>query len=290
MKITFWGSRGSIPVSGRQYLKYGGDTACVEIRTQNDEIIIIDAGTGIKNLGNKLIAEKRKKAHIFFTHAHWDHLIGFPFFKPIYLKDFTLDILGCKYSQDSIRAMLSNVMDPPLFPVNLGELKSTIVYNGGCVDTITIDSVTVDPIFLNHPNNGMGYRLTENGKSFVFLTDNEIGIRSGTGRELAHVHESGRTYREYVDFSRNAGLFVHDAEYTPEEYYHGRISWGHSSYLDALELAIDAGVKHFGLYHHNQDRTDDEIDDIVDKCNAVLGERKIEMECCGIRQGFTVVI
>ncbi len=287
MKITFWGSRGSIPVSGKNYIKYGGDTPCVEIRTKNDEVIIIDAGTGIRNLGNKLLLEKKTNLNIFFTHAHWDHLMGFPFFKPIYFKNYNIEILGCEYSQSSIRYLLSNVMNPPFFPVNLDELKSTIKFTGKCFDSTTIDSVTIDTISLNHPNTGLGFRFTDGNKRFVFLTDNEIGLKDRESKELAFNHETARSYDEYLEFARKADLLVHDAEYTPDE-YKNKISWGHSSYRDALDFAIEAEVRHFGMYHHNQDRTDTEIDAMATECSETLNGRKIKMKCYGIRQGTTI--
>ncbi len=290
MKIRFWGARGSLTVSGPEFLTYGGDTTCVEVRTKNDEIVIVDAGSGIRNLGNAMIAEKRNRFTILFTHAHWDHIIGFPFFKPLYFSSTEIEISGCQYSQETIQRLLSSVMHPPFFPVKISELKSTIRFNSYCEETMTVGSMDIVPVYLNHPNNAIGYKFIEDGKSFVFLTDNEIGFPNPDSRELSFVHPSGREYGQYLEFCRGADLLVHDCEYTPEEYFKNRMSWGHSNYRDALTLGIEAGVKRFGLFHHNQDRTDDEIDAIVQKCRDILKERAVAMECFGVRQGFEITL
>jgi phosphoribosyl 1,2-cyclic phosphodiesterase len=290
MHIKFWGSRGSIPVSGPQFIKYGGDTACVEIRTKNDEVIIVDTGTGIRELGNKLISEKKKRIHIIFTHAHWDHIIGFPFFKPLYMSDTRIVIAGCSDSQIAIKKLISDVMEPPFFPVKLNELKSTIHFAGTCQESISIDSIKIYPINLNHPNNAIGYKFVEDDKSFVYLTDNEIGFTTSGNKVLAFRHPSSMDYPDYVEFSRNADLLVHDAEFTHDEYHKNRMSWGHSCARDALELAIEAGVKRLGLFHLNQDRSDSEVDAMVNDCITILKTRNIKMDCRAINQGYEITI
>lgn len=273
MIIRCYGARGSLPVSGEEYLKYGGDSTCIEIRTKNDEIVIIDAGSGIRRLGNKLMSEGRFKYTLFFTHSHWDHILGFPFFKPLFNEKTTIDLKGCPNAQGNIQKLLSKAMDAPLFPVPFDNLKATINYDPTCPTTFQIDSLEITTIFLSHPNSGLGYRFVEDGKVFVFLTDNELG----------HHHKGGRSFQEYVDFARHADLLIHDAEYTPEQYTATR-GWGHSTYSDALDLALAAEVKRFGLFHHNQDRKDTEQDDIIKRCHEILESRKVPMECFGLTQ------
>ena len=272
MYIRCWGSRGSVPVSGKDYVKYGGDTTCMEIRTGDDDIIIIDAGTGIRRLGNRLIAEKRDEFHLIFTHAHWDHIIGFPFFKPYYAPYAKLRMYRCPFAR-FISPMLSNMMKAPYFPVSYGEAQSEIIYaeDTNCNGAFSIGPVNVEAIRLSHPNTGSGYKFTENGKTFVFLTDNE----------LRHTHPGGLPYEDYVKFAAGADLLIHDAEYTPDE-YQNLVQWGHSAYTHALELAMDAGVKTLGLFHLNQDRTDRQIDEIVDKCRAIIAEKGSDLECVAV--------
>ena len=137
MFIRCWGARGSIPVSGEEYLRYGGDTPCLEIRTKDDRIVIIDAGSGIRRLGNRLLAEDRHDYTMIFTHAHWDHIMGFPFFKPIYLET-RIGMFGCPFAQDSVKEMISRIMAPPNFPVNFEDIRAEIHYQEACQDTFTI--------------------------------------------------------------------------------------------------------------------------------------------------------
>ena len=167
MYIKCWGSRGSIPVSGVDYIKYGGDTTCMEIRTKNDDIIIVDAGTGIRRLGNQLIEENLFKYNIIFTHAHWDHLMGFPFFKPLYFERSEFLMYRCPFHSKFVETVLSKVMSPPNFPVQYSEVKAQIKYLEACPTTFEIDSVAIEPIPISHPNSGSGYKFSENGKSFV---------------------------------------------------------------------------------------------------------------------------
>lgn len=276
MDITCWGSRGSISVSGKDYLKYGGDTTCLEIRTKSNDIIIIDAGTGIRRLGKKLIEENRFKYHIIFTHAHWDHLMGFPFFKPVFLEGSEIRVFRCPFPGNYVEKIVTKIMTPPNFPIRYSDLKGKIVYHDGCPDRFEIGSVTVMPIRLSHTNEGCGYKLIEDGKQFVFITDNELGFK----------HPGGLSYDAYLEFSSGADLLIHDAEYTPEE-YKTKKEWGHSSYADALDLAITGGVKKFGLFHLNQERTDREMDEIIKICRQIIAEKGLNLECFGVESNMT---
>jgi len=276
MYIKCWGSRGSIPVSGEEYNIYGGDTTCIEIRTKGDRIIIIDAGSGIRRLGNQLMDEGRYDFDIIFTHAHWDHLLGFPFFKPLYTKKAEIRIHGCPFAEQFVDSILGKVMSSPNFPVDFSDVKASIRYEATCPEMFMVDSVRVEPIAISHPNQGNGYKFTEDGKIFVFITDNELG----------HIHGGGLPFDAYVDFSKGADLLFHDAEYTDEEYarYKG---WGHSTWQCALDLAIRAEVGQLGLFHHNQDRTDREIDGIVDACRKAADRRGARLEIFAVKRDMT---
>jgi phosphoribosyl 1,2-cyclic phosphodiesterase len=277
MIIHFWGARGSIPVSGPEYLRYGGETTCLEIQSEENEIIIVDAGTGIRKLGNKLLAEKRNRLNMIFTHAHWDHIQGLPFFKPIYRRATKMRMFGCPSAQDSLEDMVSRVMAAPNFPVSFSEIQAQISWEKSCDEGFQIDSLTVTPIPLSHPNEGRGYRFSEGDKSFAFLTDNE----------LAYKHAGGLAFSDYAKFVHGTDLLIHDAEYTRKEYL-GKKTWGHSRYLDAVKLALKAGVKRLGLFHHNQDRTDDEVDEIVDECRRLIKKEKSELDCFAVAEGMEV--
>ncbi|MFC2000650.1 MBL fold metallo-hydrolase [Chloroflexota bacterium] len=277
MIITCWGSRGSIPVSGSEYVRYGGSTTCMEVRTKDDDIIIVDAGSGIRKLGNRLLNEERYEYSIVFTHSHWDHILGFPFFKPIYVEGTRIDIYGYDFAQESISDMISRTMVRPNFPVNLDDVKSEFSYHAECENSFQIGSVTVTPILLSHPNKGIGYKFIEEGKVFVFLTDNE----------LTYKHPGGMDYGDYLRVSTGADVLIHDAEYTAEEYKTTR-TWGHSVYSDALRLALEAGVKQFGLFHHNQERTDIELDHIVQDCRHIVQAENARLECFAVHEGMVI--
>lgn len=273
MIVRCYGARGSIPVAGKEYVKYGGDTTCIEIRSKNDVIIIIDAGSGIRRLGNQLLKEQRFEYYMLFTHSHWDHILGFPFFKPIYDEKTVIHLMGCPLSQGDIKKLLAKSMRAPYFPLNFNELKTKINYSPECALSSRIDTIEVFSINLSHPNLGAGYKFVEGDKTFVFITDNELG----------HQHRGGRSFEEYAEFAQNADLFIHDAEYTPEQYKLTK-TWGHSTYTEALELALAANVKQFGLFHHNQDRSDKDQDAIVEKCRKIIKRKKRDMTCFAVTQ------
>ena len=205
--------------------------------------------------------------------------MGFPFFKPIYLPGMHLEVFGCPFAQSSIRQMLSGAMNAPYFPVNLADLRAEITYFEACSQELYLGSVTVTPVFLSHPNGGTGYKFVEDGKAFVFLTDNELDF----------THPGGLTYRDYLAFASGAGLLIHDAEFTPEEYQAKR-TWGHSAYTDALRLAIEAKAARFGLFHHNQERTDAEVDAIVEQCQGILADRGADLERFAVREGMEITL
>jgi phosphoribosyl 1,2-cyclic phosphodiesterase len=277
MIITCWGARGSIPVSGDEYIRYGGDTTCLEIRTKDDEIIIIDAGSGIRRLGNRLISENRFHYTMLFTHAHWDHIMGFPFFRPIYSKKTRITMFGCPFAQASVKHMISKIMAPPNFPVNFEDIRADIDYHEACEMVFTLHSMTIAPIPLSHPNQGVGYKFVEDGRSFVFLTDNELAFK----------HPGGADFQQYRDFSADADLLIHDAEFTEEEYKKTR-TWGHSVYTDALSLALEARVQKFGLFHHNQERSDEGIDEMLADCQKTVADNNASMECFALHQGMKI--
>lgn len=277
MLIKCWGARGSIPVFGEQYRKYGGNTTCLEVRSSDDELLIIDAGSGIRNLGDKLIKEGRIRIHLLFTHFHWDHIIGFPFFKPLFNEETRVDIYGCPYEDRSIADILRRAMSDPIFPIDLEDLFAKISYHNICNKKFKLGSFEISTIPLNHPNGGLGYRIVEGGKVFVFLTDNEIT------NEFPH----GVEYDDYLEFSRGADLLIHDAEYTEED-YEIKKGWGHTRYMDALMLAFEAGVESFGLFHHNQERTDSELDEIEKDCYRIVENSLEDLILYPIYEGLEI--
>jgi len=277
MKIKSWGTRGSIPVSGREFLKYGGSTTCLEIIDKNNDSIIVDCGTGVKNLGKEFIKKNINKINIVFTHQHWDHILGFPFFAPIYDDKNEIIITGCSYTTDEVRAIVSKIMQPPGFPVKFEEIDAKFRFMAMEKNGIRINNIEIIPIELSHPNGGFGYKFIEDKKTAVFLTDNE----------LRYTHPGGKSFDEYVEFSRGADLLIADADYIDSEYEY-RKTWGHSTFSDALELAISSGVKKLILFHHNQNRTDKQIDLIVRDCNMKIKKAGLKIKCSGAMEGKVI--
>lgn len=279
MEIKCWGSRGTVPVSGPDFVKYGGDTTCLQIVAEPNDEIIIDAGTGIRRLGMQLLKNSHRHYHLLFTHAHWDHVMGLPYFQPLWKSDFKLTLHHCPHHSSFVDQLLPQLMSPPYFPVRHLKLAAEIEYVEHDKTPFTIGSVLITPIALNHPNGGSGYRFDRAGKSFVFLTDNEL-----TAPHSDHFDRSN-----YVRACTEADLLVHDAEFTPAEY--GRVKgWGHSRYTDAVELALEAGAKQLGLFHLNQQRTDEKMDALVYAANDMVKKAKSQLTCFGMAVDQTICL
>ncbi|MEA3230868.1 MAG: MBL fold metallo-hydrolase [Thermodesulfobacteriota bacterium] len=271
MKIKCWGSRGSIPVCGPEYIKYGGNTTCIEIQPQSGDTIIVDAGTGIRRLGIQLLKQKNQSYHLLFTHAHWDHIMGLPFFKPLHVLKTKIKMYHCRYHARFIDRMLSDLMSPPYFPIPCSGSKADIIFVDSDRQLLDIGSVRIECFPISHPNGGSGYKFTENGKTFVFLTDNELG----------YIHPGGKSFEDYRVFCQDADLLIHDAEYTPQE-YNSTVGWGHSSYMDTLKLAMEAGVGTLGLFHLNQERTDHQMDVIVAHSQELVAAQNPSTKCMAV--------
>ena len=282
MRIRIWGCRGSIPSPGSTTLRYGGNTTCLEIRTSRGQLIIVDAGSGVRNLGRFLSQENDlPPIRFFFTHSHWDHLAGFPFFQPAYSGLSSITFCSGPHAQDFLRSCLTHQMEAPYFPVDFKLLGAKFDFRcerphmepGHC----RLDGLEICPILLSHPNGGYGYKFIEQGKTFVLLTDNELGFQ----------HEGGLNREQYVDFCRGVDLLFHDAQYTEEE-YKLTCGWGHSTFTDATDLAIEAGVKRLGLFHHDPNRTDDDLDRQVEFCQERIRRVGSEVECLAIAEEMLI--
>jgi len=272
MHIRCWGSRGSIPVSGTEYNRYGGDTTCMELHdsSANAEPVILDAGSGIRRLGEKLARQKLPHLSIVFTHAHLDHIMGLPFFAPLYDPDVQITVYGPRYNGSmSIRDIIKGIMRGPYCPVDLEQVEGTTDFVDLDGSPFEIGALSFTAIPLSHPNGGLGYRIEEAGKSFVFLTDNELDYR----------HPGGKSVADYRAFARDADLLIHDAEYTAKDYSR---RWGHSVFESAVRLGLDCGARVFGLFHVNQKRTDDEMDEMVAQARRVVAQAGSSMGCFGL--------
>lgn len=274
MKLRCWGARGSIPVSGQEFERYGGDTSCLELRSKDDELLILDAGTGIRALGCELAREDRTSLTLLLSHYHWDHIQGLPFFKPLYNPAASLRLGGCEGARTELTRVLARALRPPLFPVPFDKVPARVTNVPFVEGTLQVGGLLVRRIAASHPNRAAGFRIEEDGRSLVYLTDNELSLR----------HRGGLNFADYVAFCQGADLLIHDAEYLPEEYPQRR-GWGHSHIGDAARLAREAGVGTLGLFHHNQERTDMAMDALLERCREQLS-RPGDPACLALFQGF----
>ena len=253
MHIIIWGTRGSVPVSSADTARYGGNTTCIEVRTRNGDCIILDAGTGIRNLGEKLRNEKIKACHVCFTHAHWDHVQGLPFFTPLYDEACATTLHGpTNMGQNGVKASLDMVFNGRNFPLHLEQVPGKLSFHDFTPgQSFDIGSARVETCATNHPGGCAAYRITADGESFLFTGDHEC---------LSELPESADTAPLY-QLMRNTDILLVDAQYTRAEYARFK-NWGHSCQADWPDLAAKAGVKHLIFTHHNPGRTDADIDNI----------------------------
>ena len=277
MRIKFWGARGSIPTPESYAEKYGGNTTCVEVRLSDNSLILIDAGSGLRNAGIALTKESKfpDDIHLYLTHAHWDHLMGFPFFRPAFMKGKRIHVRGGVKAKRSLEKFLSHQMERPYFPIDFESLNAEFDFTSGAPVKRHIGCGEIIPIALSHPDGGYGCKIIDEGKTFVFLTDNELGYR----------HEGGLQEKDYIAICTHADLLVHDAQYTDEEYESKR-TWGHSTYNQAMLLASSARVKKLGFFHHDPERTDEEIERQVALSREKLKQANRSIECFAVSEGM----
>lgn len=286
MNIKIWGCRGSLPVSDAAMIRHGGNTTCVEVRDAGQGLIIMDAGTGVRNLGKQLVRQEQKHLTFLISHAHWDHLSGFPFFAPAYAAGFDIAICGGPATQQSVRDFLAHQMEPPYFPVAFAQLKARIHYGCRCgappcpgKPMLTDSAMRCSSLPLSHPNGGYGFKLQETGRSLVFMPDNEIGFP----------HAGAPSREEFLQFIRGADLLLHDAQYTEAEYQHTR-GWGHSTYAAVVRIALEAGVKRLGLFHHDPDRDDADLDRQLQCCRQWIANAGQAMDCFACAEGMELTV
>ncbi|MCW8107334.1 MBL fold metallo-hydrolase [Alteromonas ponticola] len=277
MQLTFYGVRGSIPTPGSEYVRYGGNTACVHVGLEDGTDIIVDAGTGIRNLGDKLI-KKQTPIHLLLTHNHWDHIQGFPFFKPIYQKDREIHITPGQTSPYEPDQIL-NQMQGSVFPVPASALVSNITLKEipKGTDSWMLGTATISRLAINHPGIGNAFSITENGKKIVYMTDNE----------LYPPYKKVNDFGTFVKFCQDADLLIHDAQYMVAD-MPAKSGWGHSVAEEAVKLAMAANVNQLALYSHDPDRTDEKIDALVAHCNQYIHAAESPLKLFAAAEGQTL--
>ena len=292
MKIRFWGTRGSIPSPGPRTVRYGGNCSCVEIRTQSGDLFIIDAGTGIRELGISLMAKQPVQAHILLSHTHWDHISGFPFFPPAFAPGNTLTIYAARNIDKRLEDVMAGQMEYTYFPVTLNDLPSEIGYRELLEETITIGGARITTHYLNHTSICMGYRVEADGRSVVYVSDHEpYGLalfgsdppsdRIGRGLRDGVVHVGDRRLIEWIS---GADLVIQDTQYTPEE-YPKKIGWGHGSADYVTDVALLAGARRLALFHHDPLHDDETVDQIVAYCRDRVAEANARLQVFAAAEG-----
>jgi phosphoribosyl 1,2-cyclic phosphodiesterase len=267
MQITFWGVRGSIPTPGPGTVQIGGNTSCVELRA-GKAIIIFDGGTGLRLLGKKLLKEMPLRAHMFFSHVHWDHIQGFPFFEPAFVAGNEFHLYGGNNVSRTLEDTLSGQMDHPNFPVHLSVMGAKMKFR----DLVEGEAVDIDDgqgkvarvtnATGNHPQGVYAFRVDHADKSVVYATDTE--------------HYAGRMDENLLKLARGADVFIYDSQYTPEEYAGtagtggSKKGWGHSTFEEGARLAKAAGVKRFVLFHHDPGQSDAAVRDKEARAKALF--------------------
>jgi phosphoribosyl 1,2-cyclic phosphodiesterase len=271
MRVRFWGVRGSTPTPQKENMEYGGNTSCTEIRTDSNQILVFDGGTGVRLLGKELqkeFAGKPISAHIFFSHFHLDHIQGIPFFRPLYdpRNHFTFYFAG-RRDANLVMDALAGMMANPYFPVDMSKLPCSRDYIDLIEGTFSAADTRILVLPLNHPQGCVGYRIMQNGKVISYCTDVEQGL-DWSDSNLAKL-------------AKDADLLIMDSQYTPEE-MPDHIGWGHSSWKQAIDIANAAGVKQVALYHHDPYHEDADIDEILElarKChpNVIAAQEGLEV-------------
>jgi phosphoribosyl 1,2-cyclic phosphodiesterase len=257
VRVTLWGTRGSLAAPGPETVRYGGNTACVEVRGKRNALLVLDAGTGIQRLG-VMVRGGRGRIDLLLTHLHMDHIQGLGFFEPLYERGREIHIWGPPSPTLDLRTRLARYLSPPLFPVRLRDLPCRLTLHNVPPERFEVGGLEVEAALVCHPGSTVGYRISEGTRSLAYLPDHEpaLGLREFPGEP---------EWTSGFDLAAGADLLIHDAQYTTEE-YQKRVGWGHSSIRDAIAFATVAGARRFVPFHHDPTHDDamlDCIDSVV---------------------------
>ncbi|GEA11831.1 MBL fold metallo-hydrolase [Alteromonas sp. KUL49] len=279
MKLTFYGVRGSIPTPGKDFIRYGGNTACAHLSLADGTDIIFDAGTGIRLLGQELI-KKDTPVYILLSHNHWDHIQGFPFFAPIYQEGRPILIYPGQTNAPEYDQILKQ-MSGSVFPVPASALTSDIqlISLPQSQESFTISSAKVCRIPMNHPGKGSAFSVEDDGKKVVYVTDNE----------LYPPYKKETDFLTFVEFCRDADLLIHDAQYMLSD-MPAKSGWGHSVAEEAVKLAMACNAKRLALYSHDPERTDNDIDHVVAHCREYIKLTQLPIDVFAASEGQTIAL
>ncbi len=278
IELTYWGVRGTLPVPGKKSLKYGGNTCCVSIQFPKNNLFILDAGSGIKQLSNHLLSTQGPKLHakILISHPHWDHINALPFFVPLYIPGNEFEILGASHGDITMRELISAQMDGVYFPITMKEFASRTYFRNLKEEEIEINNIKLKTMLLSHPGTCLGYRLEYKNRSICYITDNELFPENSRNYNLDY-------WEKLTAFLSSADILITDTTYTDEEYKQ-KSTWGHSSVSQVVKLAHQAGVKELHIIHHDPDQNDDDIDMKLKTAQKLLAEMNSKTKCIAPRE------
>lgn len=277
MRVRFWGTRGSIPTPGPDTVRYGGNTSCVEVRLSDGSTLALDAGTGLRELGKILVREGRSSpVHLFLSHTHWDHVMGLPFFAPLYDKNNHL--LVYPLANEAQERFQRNIFDDIHFPVSVNDIPSKVEFARPEGEVWQVGSAKVRRIQLNHPGGAQGFRIDDGGASIAYLTDNEISA----ARTLVTIDDIAR-------FADGVDLLIHDSQYVPADMPHKK-GFGHSLVEDVLKLGQFAKPGRLVLFHHDPDRTDEALDQIGSRATSWLAEHAKGVKLTVANEGLSFAL
>jgi phosphoribosyl 1,2-cyclic phosphodiesterase/CheY-like chemotaxis protein len=289
-RLKFWGVRGSIPTPGPTTVHYGGNTSCVEVRADG-QIIILDAGTGLRLLGRQLTEDfdpQPMELTLLLTHTHWDHIQGLPFFLPVYKSQNHLRVLGYEGARHGLDSVLTGQMESPFFPLSLREVPANVEIEELKEMNFSIGPVRVEACFANHPGICVGYRLFTSSGSIAFFPDHETrsADSSAAAEEGSTIHD-GDQDRKMIDFLRGTDVLIMDTQYDRSE-YRRYVGWGHGCVDDVVALALRADVKRLFLFHHDPDHDDAKVTQMVEHARELADEEDSTLQIEAAREGATV--
>lgn len=286
MIVKFWGTRGSIPVPGENTLVFGGNTPCIQIKTSGDQIIILDAGTGIRELGKELIAGSNRNINLLISHSHWDHIHGIPFFLPLFRKDFHVNIFSCGENGVDSESIVDAQMQPSFFPVNKEVFNADVTYNSlSSGKAYNIAGVTVETHRVNHSKGTLSFKITENNRSIIYMTDNEIRFELKDSE--IDIENLRNLNRELIEFCSGCDYLIHDSMYNLESFSE-KIGWGHSNNVSLAYFSILAEVKNLVLFHYDPDYSDAVVKEMLNGTKKILQGCNKNINCIASSEGLEI--